>query len=238
MGLDCGEIGRFFLLCDVGVLQGWNGIRRLMECSRPLRCEFCVRATLWCSVLIAGWIFQADLVTGDLFGMLHNASGHYLLRFDMFGNVEPGAARDMSAESTHGAEPEEEGDAEIVLGLSSYAPSTSRGMVPTYHRFRYTSTQNENGSRTDQIEFTTQNVVYTDFDGEVSPYDRKDEHLVSEVASRLLSCTVRAMPGTDMAYAATRRASRSRLLRSAILASPSWFHLLNLPTRPTHRSRC
>ena len=120
--------------------------------------------------------------------MVHNTSGHHLLRFDKFGNVEPGAARDGSNESTQGAEPEEEGDAEIVLGLSSYAPYR-KGYDPTYHRFRYDSTM-INGTRVDTVHFTSQNVVYTDFEGDVSKYGRHDEVLYNEEGFTLASIEI------------------------------------------------
>jgi hypothetical protein len=110
---------------------------------------------------------QADPNTGNLYGMLHNVSGHFLLHFDPNNEGKYGGRYEYLTQSeikNFKPDPSDlftmTADAEVVFGLASFSPPSGQGRdaEADYFSVVYESGIDANGTQFDRYNVLAQNL--------------------------------------------------------------------------------
>jgi hypothetical protein len=134
---------------------------------------------------------QADPSTGNLYGMLHNVSGHFLLHFDptdegKFGDTYVYQTR--TADTYRKADPAKTfnmtADTEVIFGLASFSPPANvagRAAEADYFSVVYNRIVDENGTQYDRYNILAQNLGNL-LDQRVNPNITSEEFTITNQA--------------------------------------------------------
>jgi hypothetical protein len=134
---------------------------------------------------------QADPSTGNLYGMLHNVSGHFLLHFDSTENGKFGGRYEYQTRTENKyfkADPAKTfnmtADTEVIFGLSSFSPPANvagRAAEADYFSVVYNRIIDENGTQYDRYNILAQNLGNL-LDERVNPNITSEEFTITNQA--------------------------------------------------------
>lgn len=133
---------------------------------------------------------HADPNTGNLYGMLHNVSGHFLLHFDPNNNGQYWGEYEYLAPSEiryNKPEPSElftlSPDAEVIFGISSYSPpsGTGREAEADYFSVVFENYIDENGTNIEQYNLLDMNLANQE-NTRINPNVTSEELAISDEA--------------------------------------------------------